>query len=284
MVLDTDQFINQETKIGAKTAKLVLVHELAAKDLERSRQFLETQFKISVELKHINELSSLAGEDDAAICTLHLRLDNEIDTHKSTSSFAFEHGIKQLNPYSKATEYADNKFSFFNLMRANDIAQAESILYTKASLPKATQVFETIQKCCSCDQVVVKPCHGTEKRDQMIFSKQEFFDNEPLMHKLSEHMNQILSYDDCIIQQYINHHKEHRVLYLNGKIYANNAITTDLIELALEIAEIINYGLPLAEQLKIIGFDILEKTNGELIALEANARPAAMYSVLDKTN
>lgn len=263
---------------------ITIVYELNRSALDRTINFLEEKLATKITTIHLGELNSIADMDpEREILSLHLDLVSEIASHKMISSFANRYKLKQLNPYSKATELVDNKFAFFNLMLANNIRQAETVLLNRDTKAKLSELLTLIQGCCECEKIIVKPCHGTEKIDVAIFNKSAFFNEEHLQHQISKHINQILSYDDCIVQQYFESSSEIRVLYLKGCLHSSQKIDQELKELVEEAVEVINYGLDSANQLEAIAFDILETSccasakNERYLILEANSRPAAMF-------
>lgn len=231
-----------------------IIHELDINQLERSIAFLESEVFADEKLEAIHISEFINKAQAKKIITLHLDLNNEIANHQRVSEIAQSQGIVDLNPFN---ESIDNKYLFNQLMLANDIKQAKTIL-----IKQNTEMnFNSING----NKLVIKANHGTESRDLKIFSK----DQED---QIKQHIAKIHDYDDALIQEFIEHKKEYRILAANNKLFSAEQVTAELVSLATELLSIL--------QTDFVAFDILE-TNDEYYVLEANSRPAAMHQSIN---
>lgn len=275
--------------------KTINIAELLEDSHSEISKKTKNPFASSSEKDKINlELASKVTQwNDTAILTLHLSLDNEIANHKAISEFAKANDIKELNPYSIAAENMDSKMNFYNLMQANDIKCPETFYISREyrkdqnQSSKLTQNNERKNKI-NCEElekwlktnikngkIIIKPNHGTEGIDVKCFPKESYQDDPS--NEVNLHIKKILEYDDCLIQEYIEHDREHRVVIFENKILCREKLNQSLINFCLEIYEIINHNLKEDEQILTIAFDILESKKQSYTALEANARPAAIF-------
>jgi|GEM_PF-2618327 len=213
-----------------------------------------------VRLVHLSQLDSIPA--GATTLILHLALDNEIPTHKLIS--ARLSSCNQLNPYDLLAEIADDKYSFYNHMLAAEIPQPETAKLDAGDYDDAYISGFILKFMNSFAGVVLKPNHGTEKLDFFMLTDMELLD------LALQHARKILSYDDLIIQRYIETDNEYRVLYLLGSYYSVQQIDMSYLP---QIQAIVK---ALPQEPKILAFDILDD-NGVLIPLEMNIRPAAMH-------
>jgi hypothetical protein len=256
-----------------KQATLYLVHSLDASQLKESIKAFKsmTDFK-SVITCHIDDLGKLLDKDKDSlmIYTTHLALDKEISLHKQISNWAFEHNIFQLNPYNKIAKIFDDKYLFYVLMIANEIPQP----YTVSLLKKGAVILGAERvKLDSFDSLAIKPRRGTEKIDFASIKSLKFELEHPAITKIRK-------YDDCLVQEFIEAELEFKVLYLHGKFhFPKNISETSLNPLLEEFVDLIeSYGTQneiIVPQ--IFTLDILKRAH-EYIILEANIRPAAVYS------
>ncbi len=257
------------------TGSLTIIHELSEETLYATRDFLSrhlgfTEFKFLHSSKLANQLNNI---DQAVV--LHLGLDTEIEMHKSISKLIAD---RLLNPYDIIAELADNKFKFYQYMLAAEITQPMTALWTAENcvidLSRNPQVHNAdmddliTSLRASLDQgssLVLKPCHGTEKIDFMIL------DSKTQLARALEHAAKIFTYDDLLVQEYVSHVAEYRVLYLFGEFYSRTPFPSKYKTFLFD-----SIG-SLALEPKILAFDLLD-TGERLIPLEMNIRPAAIYS------
>jgi glutathione synthase/RimK-type ligase-like ATP-grasp enzyme len=219
---------------------------------------------MDVAMLNLRELDYLA--ENSSIFTLHLALDQEINTHQKISAFAAKHNIKELNPYTKLASLADDKYLFFKLMQSNEIAQAKTELMKTDDL-----LVSVLEKFSMQEQIVIKPNHGTEKIDFRIFDK------SCSQSELLAHVQKILEYDECLIQEYLDHKQEHRVIYLLGELYANKPISKSLQAYVHNLIDILKDFQSKDKTIEVFAFDILETHDGNFFVLETNIRPAGLH-------
>lgn len=253
-----------------RNSTLYIIHELDASQLSSSIAKLRelTQFR-EIQTIHISALDeflpSVEDKDSAVILTIHLALDQEINTHRRISNQVFNSDIFQMNPYNKIAKIFDDKYLFYALMTANAIKQPYTELISKG------QKFNS-QKLNCYSKLIIKPRHGTEK---IGFKRIDSLNSEETL----EHINKIHDYDDCIVQEAIEFNSEFKVLYLQGKFYAKREIDKSL---KAEIYEFVDLIDDYAKRNQIImpeifSLDILETMDRGYLILEANIRPAAIY-------
>lgn len=267
--------------------KLHIIHELGEAHLKDTINFLKENMDFEeIQTCHISKLEELMrnlseqAKANPVFLTLHLDLKNEISSHMEISKQLSENNLIELNPYSKAAELAENKHSFYNLMLANGIKQAKTQIVRSRDL-KETKSLEALFP--SYKKLVIKPCHGTESRGLFICDAEDQNSQDASLKAI----NKILEYDECLIQEYMEAKEELRIIIALDKTFVQKNFLTqkekdssqlkNAIELSKEILEILNYELPGEERLKIIAIDFLLGQNGDLIPLEANLRPAALF-------
>lgn len=258
-----------------KNLSLYLVHGLDGQLLESSLKAIKekTDFK-EVLTCHCDNLDKLLELDPKSfyIYTVHLPLDEEINLHKMISKWAFDHDIYQVNPYNKIAKIFDDKFLFYALMTANEIRQPFTLtIHTNHKVISD----EEKSKLSKFDLVAVKPRHGTEKIDFAVIPVNEL----SVGH---EHISKILKYDDCLLQEYIKDAKETKALYLFGDLYiqenwgeAQKKFITEIVNVIDEFAWTNQIIMP-----EIFSIDLMLRGD-EIIVLEVNIRPAAIYKYKD---
>ncbi len=252
--------LQSKAKEALKT--LYIVHDLDAKELKNTLEFLKKKlFYQDINLIKLKELKELQNYEDLEILTLHLSLDKEIETHQKISNFAKEQGIAELNPYN---DYIDDKFSFYNLMLANDFEQPKTFLI------EIQKSLEGIKEEIKTKKLIIKPRHGTENLDVKAFSA---YDTE-----LENHIQKIHKYDDALVQDYQVFEKEIRIVVIDGKIFSKSSLNNELKALAKEVLEVIN--LKADQKTRILALDIL-KTKNSYMVLEANQRPAGIFKLVN---
>jgi len=267
-----------------KDSVLYLVYDLDLKDLQKSIKYLKS-LKIFKDVKAINfktekEKIYQIKPNNSIIFNVHLSLDQEINTHHSISQIAFENNLFQLNPYNKIAKIFDDKYLFYVLMKANDIKQP----FTASILQKSDLnlvLKDEYQKFKSYSKIMIKPRHGTEKIDSLSFDCEENFIN------CADLIKKITRYDDCLIQEFIDFKKEFKVLCLMNNFYTIEKIDNpNLKKYIQEIIDILN-DFALNNKIimpKIFSLDFFEKTNQELVLIEANIRPAGIFRFKNKIN
>lgn len=260
-----------------KDTTLYLVYNLELKDLKQTINQIKS-YKIFKDIKAINyhtEKEKLNTLDPSRSCifSLHLSLDEEINTHHLISQTAFEQNIFQINPYNKIAKIFDDKYLFYVLMKANDIKQPLTISVLQKS-DITTCLKEEYPKFKNFKKIMVKPRHGTEKIDSLSFETEESFTNA------SELIKKIIRYDDCLIQEFIEFKKEFKVLCFMNNFYTIEKLSNPYLKkYIVEIIDILN-DFALSNKIimpKVFSLDFFEKENQELVLIEANIRPAGIF-------
>lgn len=256
---------------------LFLVHDLDEKDLASTIKQIKSLkiFKDTKTLnaKYLKDNISKLPPSQSLIFTVHLSLDHEINTHHSISQLAFEHNIHQLNPYNKIAKIFDDKYLFYALMKANDIEQPLTASILKKS-GNDKYLTEEYSKFTGFNKIMIKPRHGTEKIDSYAL------ENLPNWTNAQELIKKITSYDDCLVQEFIDFKHEFKVLYFMGGFYtqakSNNPnlkiFLDEFIELLKDFALTNKIIMP-----QVFSLDFLEKPDTKLVLLEANIRPAGIH-------
>ncbi len=250
-------------------SKLYIIHELAADQLVATSEFLATELSKEIVLCSIDQLSTVPNE--AMTLILHLKLDHEIETHKSISAQLDKLAANQLNPYDLLAEIADDKYKFYEYMRAAETPQVATVKLSRGSYSDDeinNLIFEFASNH-SDTGIVMKPVHGTEQIDFFMMSEPDLLDIA------SQHAQKVLSYDDLLLQQYIHSVAEYRILYLMGKFYSKSQIPAAYKSQLQNMIE----ALPVTP--KVLAFDILDQS-GVLLPLEINIRPAGMHRCIYK--
>ncbi len=252
-------------------AKVFLLHDLEAEILSETLKHLKSlEIFAELETVYFKNIDSLDTNDleNSVIFTTHLNLDSEIATHQKISSWAFEHQFYQLNPYNKIAKLFDDKYMFYVLMKANDFKQAETFVVAKGQATLEDLQLKDFRK------LILKPRCGTESRDTEIVDASELSLNNDIVCK-------ILNYDDVLIQNFIEKKNEFSVLYLCGKFYSKTKIDNPNLENTLkEFTEMLEDYSRRNQVIMphVFSLDILELDSGKLMILEANIRPAKIYS------
>lgn len=261
-----------------RAKQLIICHELPEGELKQTVCFAKENIYPGalIDYVHCDELDAFLNglelrQADLDFLTLHLDLKREIDTHKKISASIDAKGIKQLNPYSKLAEVSDDKWTFYNLMLANDIKQAKTELVTKSQVlvgvDRLLEVFSNLEK------LVLKPRYGTERID---FKVLDFGDKEAM----TEHINKILLYDDVLVQEYIaaedsQKSNEYKVIFFEGKMFSELKLEDSLSHFVKELVELLEANVN--HKIRLLSLDILEPSPKEYIVLEANIRPAGLH-------
>lgn len=225
------------------------------------------------------------------ILCLHLSLDNEIKNHKLISDHAFKLGLKQLNPYNSFAELFDNKFLFYNFMLAEGFKQAKTCYLEKNC--SETDIYGILDdfSASGLDSFLIKPCSGTESIDQYSFKLKEF----PLkLDSLLEQITMIQKYDSVLIQEKLEFKEEYKIVFLYGSIFSAKALSEKILALCSQlIAAFKDYVCFKSERTTrkyasssdivpdIFSIDLLELASGDLVILEANARPAGIFKYVE---
>lgn len=248
---------------------LYLIHELPASKLESSAQEIKSKTAVKdVCLCHKNDLDSLLSKnrDQLLLYITHLTLDKEIISHQEISAWALKNNIFQWNPYNKIAKIFDDKYLFYVLMLANDIAQPYSLALLKDHRDYDLSQFINYPK------VIIKPRHGTENIDTQAINSSELFFDHPLIKKIK-------AYDDCLIQELIGFKIEHKVIFLDGALFSMHASSLALKNFVMDFVDLIDqYASKNAIiRPRIFTMDILETFDSKFFILEANIRPAAIF-------
>jgi hypothetical protein len=225
------------------------------------------------------------------ILSLHLSLDNEIKNHKLISDQALKLGLKQLNPYNSLTELFDNKFLFYNFMLAEGFKQAKTC-YLGENCSEA-DIYSILDNLAASgiDSFLIKPCSGTESIDQYSFKLKEF----PLkLDSLLEKITMIQRYDSVLIQEKLEFKEEYKIIFLYGSVFSAKALSEEILVLCSQlIAAFKDYLCFKTEETArkyasssefmsdIFSIDLLELVSGDLVILEANARPAGIFKCVE---
>jgi len=256
-----------------KNSTLFLIHSLPAAELKKSIKFLKShsEFKKITTLE-ASDLDQLKKHNPLQILlySFHLHLDDEIASHQRISSWALENDYFQLNPYNKIAKIFDDKYLFYTLMVANDIPQP----FTMTKLKSDNAITEgDYQNFKNYPKIVVKPRFGTERIDLEIIDKDYFY----LEHSAVTKIN---SYDDCIIQEFIDCDLEIKVLHFMGQFFCSHQIkdSSPLKAFVHELVDVIdNYAIKSEIIMpQVFSMDILIRGQ-EFFILEINIRPGAFY-------
>ncbi len=238
--------------------KLSIIHELDPSYLQSSSKWLQDCLCLDeIELISLDQLTEFAKPSAALV--LHLALDKEIYTHRKISQYLSERGVLELNPYQAFAELCDDKYLFYEHMLAAELPQAKTQLFTQQQLGSLETTLGSAMK-----PFVLKPRRGTEKLD--------FWSGSDMEAALKQ-AQQIWAYDDLLLQDYIEHRAEYRVLYLAGKLYTTSFEASRALDSNKQVQEIIEALESLLAGVWIFAIDILD-TGTSLIVLEANIRPA----------
>jgi hypothetical protein len=225
------------------------------------------------------------------ILCLHLSLDNEIKNHKLISDHSFKLGLRQLNPYNSLAEIFDNKFLFYNFMLAEGFKQAKTCYLGKnCSEAEIYSILESLNTS-SIDSFLIKPCSGTESIDQYSFKLKEF----PLkLDSLLEKITMIQKYDSVLIQEKLEFKEEYKIVFLYDNVFSAKALSEKILAFCLQLlAAFKDYASFKSEGTAckhassseimpdIFSIDLLELAGGDLVILEANARPAGIFKCVE---
>lgn len=227
----------------------------------------------------------------AEILCLHLSLDNEIKNHKLISDHAFKLELKQLNPYNSLAELFDNKFLFYNFMLAEGFKQAKTC-YLEKSCSK-TEIYDILDNftASKIDSFLIKPCSGTESIDQYSFKLKEFSIE---LDSILEKITMIQRYDSLLIQEKLEFKEEYKIIFLYGSVFSAKALSEEILAFCSQlIAAFKDYvcfksegtARKYASSSKLVpdvfSIDLLELASGDLVILEANARPAGIFKCVE---
>lgn len=248
------------------TDTLVLVHELERKHLDASIARLKElggfDNLVAYDLQEVQREQLPVG---AKTLILHLALDKEIDTHRELSLSLLKQSVSQLNPYNNIAKIFDDKYLFYALLVANALPQPGTWL-----IERKLDVELEIKKVLALGtKFVIKPRYGTEGHDVLV--------TEDFQHALG-HLRKIHAYDDALVQGFVEHSAEFKVLYLNGKFHSKTQIS-DSLQILLDdfLAVLDDYAKRNhLDMPQIFSLDILKTASG-FVLLEANIRPAAIH-------
>ncbi len=263
----------------------------------RFKKFLHKSFSVLRLEDFLNwgrdctNLPEIGKNAEVEILSLHLSLDNEIKNHKLISDHAFKLGLKQLNPYNSFAELFDNKFLFYNFMLAEGFKQAKTCYLEKNC--SETDIYGILDdfSASGLDSFLIKPCSGTESIDQYSFKLKEF----PLkLDSLLEQITMIQKYDSLLIQEKLEFKEEYKIVFLYGSIFSAKALSEKILALCSQlIAAFKDYVCFKSERTTrkyasssdivpdIFSIDLLELASGDLVILEANARPAGIFKYVE---
>jgi hypothetical protein len=225
------------------------------------------------------------------ILSLHLSLDNEIKNHKLISDHAFKLGLKQLNPYNSFAELFDNKFLFYNFMLAEGFKQAKTCSLEKNC--SETDIYDILDNLIvsGVDSFLVKPCSGTESIDQYSFKLKEF---SVKLDSILEKITMIQKYDSVLIQEKLEFKEEYKIIFLYDNVFSAKALSEKILDFCLQLLSAFkDYACFKSEGTAckhtssseimpdIFSIDLLELAGGDLVILEANARPAGIFKCVE---
>jgi len=260
------------------TEDVLLVYDLDLSSLEQTLRFLKSFFinKSFNPLKAETFLDKGFTEKYSAVLTLHLALDQEINTHRKISAQAELLGLKQLNPYFSLSEIFDNKMRFYEFMLAHGFKQAKTICIEE--MMKIEILYqELLSKELDLNkEYLLKPCHGTES----IGIKSLYFNEESLKLGINlESLTQILDTDLLLIQEKQNFIHEYKIVYFDNYLMSAKSLSSSIIGYCkLFINSLRDFSSYLSEPMnRLFSIDLLELSENDFIILEANARPAGIY-------
>lgn len=243
------------------------------------------------------DLSEVDKNAEVEILSLHLSLDNEIKNHKLISDHALKLGLKQLNPYNSFAELFDNKFLFYNFMLAEGFKQAKTYFITKEeSLSELSATLQTFVSDLKLDyptilispmRFILKPCSGTESIDQYSFDLEDIILKTP---EFLEKIALIHQYDSVLIQEKLEFQQEYKIVFLYDNVFSAKTLSEKILALCSQLLSAFkDYARFKSEETAhklasssnilpdIFSIDLLELANGDLVILEANARPAGIF-------
>ncbi|MFZ4084083.1 MAG: hypothetical protein ACOYK1_00895 [Vampirovibrionia bacterium] len=272
-----------------------IVCDLDPEDLDSTLKFLNSFSSLKSLSKTfttvlIDEFLSwgLGFNPSAEVLCLHLSLDNEIKNHKLISDHASRLGLKQLNPYNSFAELFDNKFLFYNFMLAEGFKQAKTYFLKKdESLSELSATIEALGSGLKLDyhtspsiRFILKPCFGTESIDQYSFNLEDIILKTP---GFLEKIALIHQYDSVLIQEKLNFKEEYKIIFLYGNIFSAKALSEKILALCSQLLSAFkDYACFKSEFMPdIFSIDLLESASGDLVILEANARPAGIFKCVE---
>ena len=225
------------------------------------------------------------------ILSLHLSLDNEIKNHKLISDHASKLGLKQLNPYDSFAELFDNKFLFYNFMLAQGFKQAKTCYLEKNY--SETEIYGALDgfAASGMGSFLVKPCSGTESIDQYSFKLKEF---SLKLDSILEKITMIQKYDSLLIQEKLEFKEEYKIVFLYDNVFSAKALSEKILALCSQLVAAFKdyacfkFGGTACKRANsseilpdIFSIDLLELASGDLVILEANARPAGIFKCVE---
>jgi hypothetical protein len=240
-------------------SKLILCYELSLDELNESVSFLNKKLRPKEILCLKPDELKIVNLEDYSIYCFHFDLNNEINTHADISRWLLKNDYGLLNPYSETHNIFDDKYLFSQFLLANQILHPQ------------TEILDSFKHDCG-SSLIVKARHGTEKKDFADYSKEAF--------------EKIALYDDVVVQEKIDIKNEIKVLYLDGSLYANQIVSSELKEQVQKICNLIGDYLSQNKQDKvyIYSIDILEDKESNYYFLELNLRPGAFYRFKESFN
>jgi hypothetical protein len=232
-----------------------------------------------------------AHANSPEILSLHLSLDNEIKNHKLISDHAFKLGLKQLNPYNSLAELFDNKFLFYNFMLAEGFKQAKTCYLEKNC--SETDIYGILDdfSASGLDSFLIKPSSGTESIDQYSFKLKEF---SVKLDSILEKITMIQRYDSLLIQEKLEFKEEYKIVFLYDNVFSAKALSEKILDFCLQLLSAFkDYACFKSEGAArkhassseimpdIFSIDLLELASGDLVILEANARPAGIFKCVE---
>jgi hypothetical protein len=225
--------------------------------------------------------------NSSEILSLHLSLDNEIKNHKLISDHASKLGLKQLNPYNSFAELFDNKFLFYNFMLAQGFKQAKTYYLEKNH--SETEIYDVLDGLAAngMDSFLIKPSSGTESIDQYSFKLKEF---SLKLDFILEKITMIQKYDSLLIQEKLEFKEEYKIIFLYDNVFSAKALSEKILALCSQLLSAFkDYVCFKSDGIArkhasssdimpdIFSIDLLELASGDLVILEANARPAGIF-------
>jgi hypothetical protein len=233
----------------------------------------------------------LGFNPSAEVLCLHLSLDNEIKNHKLISDHASRLGLKQLNPCNSFAEFFDNKFLFYNFMLAQGFQQAKTCHLQQSCSP--AEVYSALDtfNASGVDSFLIKPCSGTESIDQYSFKLKEFFvKSDSILEKIT----MIQKYDSVLIQEKLEFKEEYKIVFLYDNVFSAKALSEKILALCSQLVAAFKdyacfkFGGTACKRANsseilpdIFSIDLLELASGDLVILEANARPAGIFKCVE---
>jgi hypothetical protein len=137
------------------------------------------------------------------------------------------------------------------------------------------------------DSFLIKPCSGTESIDQYSFKLKE---SSLKLDSILEKITMIQKYDSLLIQEKLEFKEEYKIIFLYDNVFSAKALSEKILALCSQLLSAFkDYVCFKSDGIAckhvssgdimpdIFSIDLLELASGDLVILEANARPAGIF-------